>query len=286
MRLDEPVDGLAVQPGHLGHLGDGLVFVKQILKVLLFPLLDDGCLGLLEIHILGNLNEHLFLMGQNLLRQVIQVEFALARQGDHVLHDVLQLAHIARPVVLLQGKECITRNCLHLDRTELAVLAQKMVDQQGDVLAAFAQGGNRQPDDLQAVKEILPQPLLLDQHIWIAVGGADDANIDLALLDAPQPAHLVVLQYPQQLVLQVKAHLRHLVKKERPLVSGLEKPGLVDVGPGEGPLDMAEQLALEQIVGQGADSDRHKGLIPALAVIMNAPGDDLLAGAGLAVDHH
>jgi len=49
---------------------------------------------------------------------------------------------------------------------------------------------------------------------------------------------------------------------------------------------MAEELAFEQVVGQGADRDGHERLVPALAVIVDAAGDDLLAGPGLAVDHH
>ena len=49
---------------------------------------------------------------------------------------------------------------------------------------------------------------------------------------------------------------------------------------------MAEELALGQRLGQAAAVERHEVLAPALAVVVQAARDELLAGAGLAVDQH
>ena len=49
---------------------------------------------------------------------------------------------------------------------------------------------------------------------------------------------------------------------------------------------VAEELALGQRLGQAAAIERHEVLAAALAVVVQAARDQLLAGAGLAVDEH
>ena len=58
------------------------------------------------------------------------------------------------------------------------------------------------------------------------------------------------------------------------------------VGPGERALAMAEQLALDQRLGQRPAVDRDERLVGPQAVLMHGPGDQLLAGAGFAQDQH
>ena len=49
---------------------------------------------------------------------------------------------------------------------------------------------------------------------------------------------------------------------------------------------MAEQLGLHQSLGDRAAIDGHEGTVPAPALIVDGEGDQLLAGAALAGDHH
>ena len=56
------------------------------------------------------------------------------------------------------------------------------------------------------------------------------------------------------------------------------------VGAGEGPLAVAEELALDEVLGQGPAVDRDEGVAGPLALVVEVPGDQLLAGAGLAQD--
>ena len=57
--------------------------------------------------------------------------------------------------------------------------------------------------------------------------------------------------------------------------------------PGERPLAVAEQFALDQVFGDSAPQltghERHVG---PLALLVERPGDQFLAGAGLAEDQH
>ena len=55
---------------------------------------------------------------------------------------------------------------------------------------------------------------------------------------------------------------------------------------GEGALLVAEQLALDQVARDRRHVDGDERAVPALAVVVQGAGDELLAGAGLAGDHH
>ena len=66
----------------------------------------------------------------------------------------------------------------------------------------------------------------------------------------------------------------------------LEPAGLVIDRPGERPLDVAEQLALQQALAQGAAVDADVGAVGPRAELVDGAGDQLLAGAGLAHQQH
>ena len=57
-------------------------------------------------------------------------------------------------------------------------------------------------------------------------------------------------------------------------------------GVGERPADVAEQLALENVLAQRRAVERHERLLLPRAVLVDRLGDQLLAGAGLALDQH
>ena len=58
------------------------------------------------------------------------------------------------------------------------------------------------------------------------------------------------------------------------------------VGAGERALAMAEQLAFDERFGQGAAIDGDERLAGPRALVVDGPGDQLLAGAGFAQDQH
>jgi hypothetical protein len=58
------------------------------------------------------------------------------------------------------------------------------------------------------------------------------------------------------------------------------------VGTGEGTLAMTEQFALYQMLWQRAAIDRHERTGGPWTALMDRPGHQLLAGAGLAPDEH
>src|SRR4029434_2574832 len=80
----------------------------------------------------------------------------------------------------------------------------------------------------------------------VAIGGCDDAHVDLARLHRTEPLELAVLQHAQKLRLDLARELADLVEEERALVRQLEAPGLAGRGAGERSLLVAEELTLHE----------------------------------------
>lgn len=82
-------------------------------------------------------------------------------------------------------------------------------------------------------------------------------------------------------------HLANFIEKERPGAGHFKIPRLSSgAGPREGPLDIAEQFALQNVLRQGGAIDGDKGGVGAPAEIMEALGEHLLAGSGPSGDEH
>ena len=98
------------------------------------------------------------------------------------------------------------------------------------------------------------------------------------------PAELAGLERAEDLDLGRRAHLADLVQEQGALVRRLEEPVLETVGAREGAALVAEELALEEGVLERAAVDDRQGRGRARAVGVERPGDQLLAGAALALD--
>ena len=94
-----------------------------------------------------------------------------------------------------------------------------------------------------------------------------------------------VLQDAEELDLHRRRRLADLVEEDRAAVGLVEQPALLADGAGERAALVAEELGLEQRLGEGAAVDRDE--LPAAAgVVVDGAGDQLLAGARLAGDQH
>ncbi len=71
---------------------------------------------------------------------------------------------------------------------------------------------------------------------------------------------LAVLQHAQQLHLQARGHLRDLVEEERPPVGHLEEPPRFSRASVKAPAHVAEQLALDQGLGDRGGVDGNERL--------------------------
>jgi hypothetical protein len=85
------------------------------------------------------------------------------------------------------------------------------------------------------------------------------AHVDLDHAVAAQPLELLLLQHAQHLGLRLQAHVADLVEEDRALVGLLELADLPIGGAGERALFVAEQLRLDQLVGNRGAVDLHEG---------------------------
>ena len=90
--------------------------------------------------------------------------------------------------------------------------------------------------------------------------GGDDADIDVHRLAGADALDGFFLQDAQQLGLHFEADVADFVEEQGAAVGQLEAADLVAMGAGERPFDVAEQLAFEQVGGQGGAVDLDEGL--------------------------
>src|ERR671916_3197625 len=152
-----------------------------------------------------------------------------------------------------------------------------MTSQGDDVGLPLAERGEVDLERVDPEEEVLAELLGLDHLAEVSVGGAEDADVDPERIVLADAADLARLQEPEQLDLDALVQLAHLVQEERAAVGDLEEPLAMRVGAGERPLAVAEQLALDEVLGQGAAVDRDERVRGAAALVVEVAGDQLLA---------
>ena len=224
------------------------------------------------------------------MRQIGEKEVRLARiperferhvpEGRVAVEEIVQLAHVARPVVVLHRQT-------HLQRQNAGEPLALHVGfhKQGNVPAALAQG--RQGDGKHVYPVIEIRTHLLFQHHAgkVLIGGRDQTERRyLGRVAADGGIHLV-LDGPQQLHLQMNGQFPDFVKEKRTVVRRPDVAFLVGVRPGKGPLGVPEKLAFKKLLGDGPAVDRDVVAL-ARAVLVNRLRYEVLARPRLAVDDH
>jgi hypothetical protein len=186
------------------------------------------------------------------------------QEQRQALGQVAQFAHVAGPGVAAQQG----RAGLHL-RMQVRMGAraqrgqgvfQRPFGQAGYVAGALAQGRQVQAQHGQAVEQVGAEAAFADALFQVAVGGADDAHVDG---DGPRAAHahhFALFQHAQQPRLQGQRHFADFVEEEGAVVGRLEQARMAAPARArEGPFLVAEQLRLQQGLGDGAAIDGDEG---------------------------
>ena len=119
----------------------------------------------------------------------------------------------------------------------------------------------------------------------ILVRGGDDPDADLDGVHAANALNVTFLQYAQDLGLGGGSHVSDLIEKNGATIALFKLAQPLRRGAGERTPLVAEELTLDQILGDGGAVDRHIRFGGPVAVPVQAAGDQLLAGAALAGDH-
>src|SRR5256885_6101028 len=134
---------------------------------------------------------------------------------------------------------------------------------------------------------LFPYTTLFRSHLReTLVGRRDDADVHPKRLRAAEALELALLEHAQDLGLGHRREVGALVEEERAPAGQLEAALLPPRRAGERALLVAEQLRLEQRLGQRGAVDRDERAAAPRRARVDRAGDELLAGAALALDEH
>ena len=198
---------------------------------------------------------------------------------------VEKLAHVARPGMGGQESQGIGLEALDLPPEAGHGLLQRVVGQQVDIISPRAQG--RQVDGVhrQSEVEVLTESAGLDQGRQISQGGRHHPGLEVPLAAFAHPSKSTLGQHPVELDLQIGGHVADLVEKESAIARRFEEAGVRLACAGERAASVAEQLALQELAGNGAAVEGHER--PACPrTLVDGPGRYLLTGAALPCKQH
>ena len=207
-------------------------------------------------------------------------------QRNHAQDFILQLAHIARPVVGRQGGQGFRGKTGHCLAQGLRTAGEQGFGQQRQIHAPFAQRRHVHRDGRQPVIQVFAEAPAAHVGLQVAVGRRDHPDIDGHRAVAAERPELAFLQHAQQLDLERGRGVANFVQKEGAAVGLLEQPDAIFNGSGERTALVAEQFGFEQRVGQGAAVLGNESLVGTGAFVMDGAGDHFLAGTRFAGDHH
>src|SRR6266403_666319 len=217
--------------------------------------------------------------------QVMAADALPQADGEHqAMHLVGELAHVARPGVGLEGPQRGAVEAAH--RAALALLAagEEVRRERRQVGRAVPERRHANGEHGEAVVEVEAEATRRHLGLERAVGGRDDARAHAARAVGAHRLHLLVLEDAEQLRLHGRRRLADLVEEDGPLARLLEEPAAVTLGAGEGPAHVAEELALEERLGESGAVLHQERRLRARAAAVDGARQELLAGAGLAFE--
>ena len=213
-------------------------------------------------------------------------DLAAIAENDGPLDAILQLADVPGPWMMHHDLLRFRRDRQALSLQLPAVHREKMLDEQRDVLPAVAKRRDDEREHVQPVIEVLAEGMRGHRRQQVLVGGRHDADVRLDRRRAADPHEPLALQHAEEFGLKAHVHVADLIEEHRALVRQLELAQLPAGRAGEGAALMPEQLALQQLPGDGRAVDGHERSVLARAAVMDHPGEELLAGAALPEQKH
>src|SRR5262249_52955551 len=131
--------------------------------------------------------------------QITGTELGSIGHDDRALDVILELAHVARPGIVLDRVE---RILLETEQGASLLAAERMherVREQRRVSGPLAEGRDSDHDFTQTIVEILPEPAVRDQLLQVLMSSAHDAHIDRNLFPPPDALDHAFLKEAQQL---------------------------------------------------------------------------------------
>ena len=207
------------------------------------------------------------------------------RHGNRLLDHVLQLAGIARIIILFQFVDGLIGDGPQLLAKPFVVFPKKSLCQHRNIVRPLAERRDPEIHDIQTIIEILAQLALCHQLLRRLIDRRNDTSLHRDILRSADAADIVFLQNAQQLALQIVRHRTDLIQQQGTPARLLKQSRAINSS-GEAALCSTEQDALQQRLRYRRTVLRQERSVLAAARMVNALRQQLLAGAGLTVDEH
>ena len=201
----------------------------------------------------------------------------LAAEDQGPLDFVLQLPDVARPAI---GAHQVhgPHGKLHPPPAHGCAVAFPKTFQEGrKIVATLPQRRHVNHDDLEPVIKVLPEARRFDLPLQVLVGRADETGLDPPGAGLADAAHLAFLKDAEEFGLEGQGQVADFVQEKRAPRGFLDQAGLIAERPGESAADMAEQLAFQEMIGDGRTVDRDERGDGTVSAGVDLPGDQLLA---------
>ena len=172
--------------------------------------------------------------------------------------------------------------------SRLQYLRRKWSTSSGMSSVRSRSGGHGDRHDVQPVEQVLAEMPALDHRLARSrLVAAMTRTSTLERAGAAHPLELALLQHPQQLGLQLQGQLADLVQEQRAAVAPARTgPCWRATAPVNAPFSWPNSSLSSSVSGRAAQLTVMNGRFCAGAVVVDRPGHQLLAGAGLARDQH
>jgi len=191
---------------------------------------------------------------------VLRLDDAALAQRNRLEQGVLQLPHVARPVIAGQALQRLRRERRQRTADLPAGLVDEVQRQRLQSVQTIAQRRNVQRQHVEPVIQVLAKLTLGAELGQVHLGRADHPHIQIDLFVAADPTEAAVLQEAQQLGLQPRAHLADAIEKQRTACGQLQQAELAFRPRAfEGAGAVAEQLGLGHRLRQAGAVERHEG---------------------------
>jgi len=144
--------------------------------------------------------------------------------------------------------------------------------QREEIGSPISQRRNRQTEEIQSMEKVGTEASLGDELAKALIGGRYDTDIHGDILRTAHPTNAVVFQNRQQLGLDGEREAAELIEKQRAAMGCLEKSDASAAGIGEGPLLVAEEFRLGQVLRDCRAIDLHPRPLSPRTFAVDPPG--------------
>src|SRR5271170_3051250 len=207
-------------------------------------------------------------------------------ENQHSLDHILQLAHIARPVILLEHGNRLFPNLDPRPAIFAAKLSQKLPREQRNIFPPLTKRRHEKRDHIQTIEEVLPEVAARDLLLQVFIGRSDHAHIDLYWTRRTYWIKSALVESAQHLRLHLQAHVSHFVQEQRAAIGTLKGASLFRRFAGYRAVAIAKEFALDEVFRNRSAVEFDEDAVAPRTARVDRSRDQLFPASRFAEDQH